>query len=182
MFEGAEEFAVIDPREEGLFTRGHLLAASNLPLSRLELHIVKAVPCRGTRIVLCDDGESVAERAAALLAGRGYDNLWVLDGGLSAWALDGGALFSGMNVPGKAFGEVVEARCKTPAISAAALKARLDAGRPTLILDTRTPQEHGSFCIPGALGCPGAELVYRAFDLAPDPEASGGGPLRRADA
>ncbi|MEM7224738.1 MAG: rhodanese-like domain-containing protein [Pseudomonadota bacterium] len=171
LFESDREFAVVDPREEALFTRGHLLAASNLPLSRLELLIAKAVPRRDTLVVLCDDGEGTVERAGAVLAGLGYRNLAALDGGLSAWALDGGALFSGVNVPGKAFGEFVESHNETPSITAAALKARLDENLPTVILDTRTPEEHRSFCIPGALSCPGGELVYRAFGASFDPEA-----------
>ena len=167
LFMGEEEFAVIDPREEGLFTRGHLLAASNLPLSRLELLIDRAVPRQQVQILLCDDGDGSAAQAASVLAARGYDKVQTLDGGIAAWSLSGGALFSGLNVPGKAFGEFVEKTCNTPSISARALRQRLDEGRPTLLLDTRTPREHRSFCIPGAQSCPGAELVYRAQGASP---------------
>ena len=43
------------------------------------------------RMVMCDDDDGYVEKAADLLNALGYDNLWKLDGGLSAWALDGGA-------------------------------------------------------------------------------------------
>ena len=36
LFKGDVEFAVIDPRPQADFANGHLLAASSLPLTRLE--------------------------------------------------------------------------------------------------------------------------------------------------
>ncbi|MEE8279542.1 MAG: rhodanese-like domain-containing protein, partial [Alphaproteobacteria bacterium] len=39
-----EELALLDVREEGAFARGHILFASSLPLSRLELGILDLVP------------------------------------------------------------------------------------------------------------------------------------------
>jgi len=160
-FVGHKEFALIDVREVGDFSRGHLLAASNLPLSRLELLIDKTIPCRATEIVLAD--RSTAIRATEQLHGLGYQNIISLEGGLSGWALGGGKLFSGVNVIGKAFGEYIEKNRHTPAMSAATLKALLESDNPPLLLDTRTPEEHSDFCIPGALGCPNGELVFRAL-------------------
>ena len=87
------EFALIDTREEGSFTRGHLLAASNLPLSRLELLIEDAVPRVQTEIVLCDEG--TVQRALSTLQDLGYENLAVLSGGISAWSLSGGNFSAG---------------------------------------------------------------------------------------
>ena len=157
-------FAVIDPRSPGLFARGHLLAASNLPLDRLELIGPKRLVDRDAGIVLCDDGDGCAEQAAITLSDLGYHNLMMLGGGNAAWVMDGGALFSGVNVPGKAFGEFVEHHHATPSISAADLADRLNRGEPTLVLDSRTPAEHMEACIPGAVGCPGAELALCAGD------------------
>ena len=151
-FTNETEFALIDVREEGVFTRGHLLAASNLPLSRLELLIEEAVPRVHTEIILCDEGTAL--RASRVLNDLGYDNLTVLTGGLSTWTLNGGKLFSGVNVPGKAFGEYIEHSRETPALSAAELKALLESANPPVLLDTRTPEEHRSYCIPGAISCP----------------------------
>jgi rhodanese-related sulfurtransferase len=52
------EHAVIDVREEGVFTRdGHLFAAVPVPLSRLELRIGILVPRSATTIVVIDAGD-----------------------------------------------------------------------------------------------------------------------------
>jgi rhodanese-related sulfurtransferase len=64
-------------------------------------------------------------------------------------------------VPGKAFGEFIEKECATPAMTAAELHERQQAGERILLIDSRTAEEHSSYCIPGAVLCPGGELVYR---------------------
>jgi rhodanese-related sulfurtransferase len=168
LFDGDSEFAVIDPRSPDEFTRGHLLAASNLPLDGLEWQIELAVPLRHSLCVLCDAGNGEAAAAAGCLEALGYTNIAILQGGTDAWRASGGTLFSGVSVPGKAFGEFIERECATPAMSAAELHARRQAGGDVLLLDSRTEEEHGSYCIPGAVLCAGAELVYRVPPMIDD--------------
>lgn len=167
-FSADDEFALIDPREQGTFTRGHLLGASNLPVSRLELLVEKAVPRKETEIVLCDDGDGAAKRATSALEAMGYSNVKTLAGGVSAWAVSGYHVFSGVNVIGKAFGEYLEHTSGTPRISAEDLHARSTSGEQIYLLDGRTPGEHSNFCVPGALSCPNGEMVYRALPSAPE--------------
>jgi rhodanese-related sulfurtransferase len=93
-----------------------------------------------------------------------------MQGGARAWAAAGYELFTGVNVPSKAFGELVEHRCGTPHIPAGELKQRLDAGEKVLIVDSRPIGEFRNMSIPGALDCPGAELVYRVPDRVPSPD------------
>ena len=57
MLDDGAELAILDLREELIFSQNHLLHARSLPLSRIELSIDRLVPRRGTRIVLCDDGD-----------------------------------------------------------------------------------------------------------------------------
>ncbi len=163
LFGGDEEFAVIDPRPQAAFAERHLLAASSLPLDSLASQVPKLLPRRHVLCVLCDDGGGEAEKAAAILKSLGYENTAVIDGGLQAWEQSGGAIFSGLSVPGKAFGEFIENTCHTPTIDAAELHRRQRNGERLLLLDTRSAAEHESYCIPGALLCPGAELIYRAL-------------------
>ena len=66
-----QEIALLDAREEVPFDARHLLMAACLPLSRLEMLVDGCVPRRGTRVVWCDDGEGLAERAAERMAGLG---------------------------------------------------------------------------------------------------------------
>jgi rhodanese-related sulfurtransferase/predicted metal-dependent enzyme (double-stranded beta helix superfamily) len=170
MLGDGRELALLDVREEGVFAAGHLLTAACLPLSRLELRLEAMVPRRETRIVLCDDDETLAQRAAALMRRFGYRQVSVLGGGAGAWRAAGFELFSGVHVPSKAFGEHIEHACGTPRIGAAELKARLDAGEDVLVLDSRPMSEYRVMNVPGALDCPGAELAYRIHEIVKRPE------------
>jgi rhodanese-related sulfurtransferase/predicted metal-dependent enzyme (double-stranded beta helix superfamily) len=164
------ELAILDVREEGVHARNHLFLATSAPLSHLELRIGRLVPRCDTRIVLVDDDEVLAQRAARVLRSQGYRDLHVLAGGNGAWKAAGYELYSGVHVPSKAFGEHVEHHDGTPRMAAAELKARLDAGEDLVVLDSRPLNEYQVMNIPGALDCPGAELVYRVHQAAPDPK------------
>jgi rhodanese-related sulfurtransferase/predicted metal-dependent enzyme (double-stranded beta helix superfamily) len=164
------ELAILDVREEGVHARGHLFLATSAPLSRLELRIGRLVPRLTTRIVLVDDDEQLAQRAGRVLRRLGYRDLHVLAGGNAGWKAAGNLLYSGVHVPSKAFGEYVEHHDGTPRIAAAELKAKLDAGEDLVVLDSRPMSEYRVMNIPGALDCPGAELVYRVRQAAPRPE------------
>jgi rhodanese-related sulfurtransferase len=120
--------------------------------------------------VLCDDDESLAGRAADVMRRFGYTDVAVLEGGVGAWRAAGFELFTGVNVPSKAFGEFVEHACETPRISAGELKAKLDAGEDVVVLDSRPMSEYRVMNIPNADDCPGAELVYRVHEVVKRPE------------
>src|SRR2546429_3501881 len=98
LLDGAE-LALLDVREERIFSESHLLFARSVPLSRLELRIPRLVPRRATRIVLVPDADDLTERASKVLAAAGYTNLHILGGGNAAWNAAGYELFSGLNVP-----------------------------------------------------------------------------------
>src|SRR5262245_55414383 len=169
MLDDGGELAILDVREELTFSESHLLHARSAPLSRLELRVPSLVPRRGTRIVLVDDGDGLAQRAAAVLADHGYDNLSILTDGIAGWRRAGYVLFSGVNVPSKAFGEVVEHASRTPSIDAAELKRMIDSGHDIVVVDSRPFDEFVRVSIPTATNVPGAELVLRLHDLAPSP-------------
>jgi rhodanese-related sulfurtransferase len=166
------ELALLDVREELIFSRGHLLHARSLPLSRIELRIRALVPRRATRVVLIDDGDALAQRAAETLARLGYTNIALLDGGIAAWTAAGFELFSGINVPSKAFGEFVEHADATPNIGAEELEKLLRERANVVVLDSRPFDEYSRMSIPTGIDVPGAELVLRVRDLAPSPETT----------
>src|SRR5262245_23112370 len=163
------EVALIDLREELIFSQGHLLFARSVPLSRLELIFARLVPRRATRIVLCDDGDGLVERAAGVLTGAGYTNVSALEGGVAAWAAAGFELFSGVNVPSKAFGEFVEHTSVTPSIDASELDRLIRERADMVVLDSRPFDEYQRVSIPTGVNVPGAELVLRIRDIAPSP-------------
>jgi len=168
-----EELALMDVREEGVHSASHLLYASPMPLSRLEILVEDLIPRKSTRIVLVDDGGSsdLAARAAQKMAtDYDYTDITILEGGMAGWEAAGYVLFSGVHVPSKAFGEYVEINYETPHIDARAVKAKIDAGEDIIILDSRPMDEFNVMNIPTGIDCPGAELVYRISDLAPSPD------------
>jgi rhodanese-related sulfurtransferase len=168
--QAGEEIAIVDAREEGVFHERHLLMASCLPLSRLELIAPGLLPRRSAPVVVCDDGDGLAERAAARLIEGGYSDVSVLAGGVKAWEAAGFPLYSGVHVPSKAFAEVVEHEYGTPWISAEELAERQQRGEPMSIFDSRSFEEYHSNTIPDAISVPGAELVYRFGELVPSPD------------
>jgi rhodanese-related sulfurtransferase len=167
MLGGGGEIALIDVREESIFSQSHLLLARSVPLSRFEMKFAPLVPRRTTRIVLCDDDNGLAPRAAAILARNGYENVRILAGGVKAWGAAGFELFSGVNVPSKAFGEYIEHSNGTPNIAADELEKLIRDGADLVVLDSRPFDEYARVSIPTSTNVPGAELVLRARDLAP---------------
>src|SRR5438105_4916473 len=95
------EIAFLDVREEGQHGSGHPLLAVNIPYSRLEAEIVGLVPRRSCRVVLVDEADGVAEKAARRLDGLGYNDVHVLEGGAAGWEAAGHRLFPSTNVPSK---------------------------------------------------------------------------------
>jgi rhodanese-related sulfurtransferase len=167
---GDGELALFDVREEGEFAEGHLFRAVPLPLSRLELRIDALAPRRGAPVVVMDGGDgAVARKAARRLAHAGYVDVSVLAGGLAAWRAAGYEVFAGINVPSKAFGEIVEHREATPRRTAAEVRRLAGSGRRMVVLDSRPLDEFRRMSIPGGIDCPGGELVHRIFEIAPDP-------------
>ena len=172
--EDGAELAILDAREEGEFGAEHLFWAVPCPLSRRELRVPVLLPRKSVRVVCTDDGRKggagLAEQLASYLEADGYSNVAVLDGGTKAWAVAGNVVFSGMNVPSKAFGEWVEHHYGTESVDAADLNAWIAARKNMVILDSRTAEEFARMTIPTAVSVPGGELAYRIGDLAPDPE------------
>ncbi len=164
------ELALLDAREEGEFGASHLFWAVPCPLSKREIRARALLPRKSVRVVCIDDGRGLAERLGAWLETDGCTDVSVLDGGTPAWEAAGQVLFSGVNVPSKAFGEWVEHHYGTPSVDASELKSWLDGKRKMVVLDSRTLEEFTRMSIPSGVSVPGGELVYRVGDMVPDPE------------
>lgn len=166
------EVAVIDIRPTGTFGDAHLLWANSVPLSTLELEILDRVPRLSVHVVLCAGDQSDTAkllRAAHVLSAMGYQNVSLFNGGVEAWGDAGFEVFSGVNVPSKAFGEFVEHTYDTPRVPPEKLKEMMDMGEDLVVLDSRPMSEYHAMNIPLGVDVPGAELVLRVHDLAPDP-------------
>ena len=163
------EIALVDVREEDPYAQAHPLFAVQLSAGRIELDAPWRLPRRDVTIAVLDDGEGLADGAARRLQALGYTRVHLLEGGLQGWRDSGGELFRDVNVPSKAFGELVEHEAGTPSLPADEVKALLDSGANLVVLDARRFDEYQTMSIPQGISVPGAELVLRVRDLAPDP-------------
>lgn len=164
------ELALLDAREDGEFGASHLFWAIPCGLARKEIRARALLPRLGVRICCVDDGRGLAERLASWLETVGYTDVAVLQGGTPAWGAAGYVLFSGVNVPSKAFGEWVEHHYGTESLDPPQLKALIDSGQDMVVLDSRTQEEFTRMSIPTGISVPGGELAYRIGDIAPDPK------------
>jgi rhodanese-related sulfurtransferase len=163
------EIALLDVREYGRYGEGHLFFAVSLPYSRFELGLSSLVPNPATRLVLCDEGDGVAERAGSRATALGYRNVHVVAGGIEGWKTAGYTIYAGVNVPSKAFGELVELERHTPRITATELQAMRESREDMVIVDGRTFAEFQKMNIPDGVCCPNGELALRIKELVPNP-------------
>jgi rhodanese-related sulfurtransferase len=166
------EIALLDLRHEAAFAKGHPLFAANMAVDRIAIEAAVRLPRKDAPIVLFDDGDGLVAAGAERLTALGYSYVRALDGGLKAWRAAGYEVFEDVNSYSKAFGELVEARRHTPSFSADEV-AKLIADKANIaILDVRRFDEYATMNIPGSVNVPGAELVLRAGEAAPDPDTT----------
>ena len=165
-----EEIAFLDVREEDPHAQEHPLFAANVPLSRIEIDAYSKLPRKNVPIVTLDDGEGDAELAAQRLMSLGYSDVSTFEGGVQGWKRSGGELFRDVNVPSKSFGELVESKRHTPSLSAQEVKKLLDDQEDVVVVDVRRFDEYNTMSIPSGISVPGAELVLRVPELAPNPK------------
>ena len=168
---GQTELALIDVRERGAFAEAHLLFAVCVPQSSVELVIGDLVPRSDTPIVVVSEAadDDQGRRSLERLGELGYTDVRMLAGGVAGWQARGFEVFSGVNVPSKAFGEFVEETYGTPHVTAPEVKRMLDEGQDVVVVDSRPYDEYHRMNIPSSTDMPGAELALRIHDVAPDP-------------
>lgn len=172
-----QEIALLDVREEGPYSNAHPLFALSVPVSEIEDKLPSLVPRLSAPIVVYDNGEGYADQAASRISALGYTTVSILHGGLSAYA-SVGELYRDVNVPSKAFGELVEAIQQTPSLPARdvqqvlATSSSSSSSSDVVVLDARRFEEYHTMSIPGGRSCPGGELLYRLFEAAPSPDTT----------
>src|SRR3954468_5616119 len=164
-----EEIALLDLRHEAAFATGHPLFAANMAADRIALEAAARLPRKDVPIVVYDAGEELVDQTADRFRALGYSNIRQLEGGLQGWQSAGHELFQDVNSYAKAFGELVESRRHTPSLSADEVAKLIASKADIAILDVRRFDEYATMNIPGSVSVPGAELVLRAGQVAPDP-------------
>ena len=118
MLADGDELALIDLREELIFSRNHLLWARSVPLSA-GWSCASRGWCRAATPASCCATTAMAWSSAPPKCSPtpATPTSSYLEGGVAAWEKAGFELFSGVNVPSKAFGEYIEHACETPSVS-----------------------------------------------------------------
>jgi rhodanese-related sulfurtransferase len=167
------EIALFDVREEGPYADAHPFFALTLPVSDIEVKLPALVPRLSAPIVVYDDEKTkgYAQEAASRILALGYLDVAILEGGLSGYARVG-EVFQDVNVPSKAFGELVHDIRKTPSVPAAKAKEILENEKDLIVLDARRYEEYHTMSLPRGQSCPGGELLYRLFEVAPSPSTT----------
>ncbi|EJL34482.1 rhodanese-like domain-containing protein [Novosphingobium sp. AP12] len=166
------EIVLLDVRDEAAFASGHPLFAAQIPLARIAAEAAWRIPRKDVEVVVYDDGEGLAAFAVEELRGLGFARVDQLEGGLKGWSGAGYELFEDVNSYSKAFGELVEHRRGTPSLLAPDVQALIDEKADIAILDARRFEEYATMSIPTGRSVPGAELVLRAPQAAPDPDTT----------
>ena len=161
----AQRFAVFDVRERGEYNQCQIPETTSLPRSQIEFRVAELVPDRDVQVIVYDEGGARAPLALGTLTRLGYQHVVILDGGLRAWQSQGRPTFAGVNVPSKAFGERVLHERNVPDLTPEELKSLQDRSTDLIILDVRTPEEYGRFCIPGGINVPGGDLILWVEEL-----------------
>jgi rhodanese-related sulfurtransferase len=168
--DATREVALLDIREHGQYGEGHPFLAVPCPFSRLEAKVEQLVPRLTVPVVLLDDGDGTAERAAKILAAMGYSDVQWITGGAEAWQHAGFTLFKGVNLPSKTLGELLEHEWHVPRIGIEDFAALAEHGQPFHLFDGRPASEHRKMRIPGSVSLPNAELPHRFNQAVTDPD------------
>src|SRR5690348_6910409 len=77
--------AVLDLRAQGDFKAGHIINARNLPMQELEGRASELDKLKDQPLLLACQSGTDAQSAATRLGKQGFQQLFVLKGGLAAW-------------------------------------------------------------------------------------------------
>jgi predicted heme/steroid binding protein/rhodanese-related sulfurtransferase len=109
-----KNFVLVDVREPGEYAAGHIEGAVNIPYARLEGRAGE-IKREGTDYVFyCIHSSWRAPYSANLLMDLGYRNVYVLEGGISAWNAGGQVIMASGETP--APGVIVPYPVETPKV------------------------------------------------------------------
>jgi rhodanese-related sulfurtransferase len=86
---------VLDIRSPEAFGQGHITGARNIPADQLDASEAKLDAMKGRPIVVACENGMQCSRIAASLRAKGFENVYALKGGVTAWKSDNLPLVSG---------------------------------------------------------------------------------------
>jgi len=151
-----EKIFILDVRTIDEYQREHIIDSINIPLEELIKKEINAPV--DANIVILGSGNDQANQAAEIMKFKGFQNLFVLSGGLTAWKNNNEQTIS--------WGDPTSFvnRSKVTFISLEDAKKAWDEKNPVYWLDVR-PKNRFSPHIPGAINIPLEELEQKRNEL-----------------
>jgi rhodanese-related sulfurtransferase len=92
---------VVDLRSTEAFSKGHIVNARSVPFDELEGHIDKLGKFKSKPIVTVCDAGITSNKAANSLRNSGFESVYNLKGGMTAWSQAGLPVVSGKKTKSK---------------------------------------------------------------------------------
>ena len=93
--------AIIDLRSSEAFSRGHIVSARNVPIDDLAARMDKLAKLKSKAVIaVCDSGVT-STKAIDTLRKSGFENVYGLKGGMSAWGQAGLPVVTGKKTKSK---------------------------------------------------------------------------------
>ena len=92
---------VIDLRSNEAFSRGHIVNSRNIPMDELESRMDKLASLKSKPLITVCDAGMTSTKAADALRKSGFQSVYGLKGGMSAWSQAGMPVVTGKKTQGK---------------------------------------------------------------------------------
>ena len=164
--ESGDSVYFVDVRAREEYEAGHISGFWWFPGGQVVQRSDDVIGVRNGTVVLTCDGIARSGVTASWLRQLGFPNVYVLDGGATAWAASGRDL-----TPGAAddpIAGLAEARARVRPIDPPALDALLKTPGPPLVLHVGTSRDFAAGHVPGSRWVPRGWLEPRVEALAPD--------------
>jgi rhodanese-related sulfurtransferase len=176
-----ENVYLIDVRTSEEYGRGHIPGFQWFPGGQAVQRADDLVAVRNGHVVFACDGHVRATVAASWYRQMGFPNVYVLDGGTTAWAASGQALATtAQSVGPRGYDEGIggprpagydDARPQVEAVTAAALDERRKSPSPPVVIFVDTSKDFAAGHVPGARWVPRGWLELSIEEVAPSKDA-----------
>ncbi len=161
-------YVLVDVRQESEARDAHIEGAVNFPLTEMEALDEALAGNRPdlTRIIFYGYKNEEAEQAHRMIRANGWEEVYILDGGIHAWALEGLPTTSSQLAQ-----EIEPFEWKPPqgaVYEEEFERLARDTPDDTVILDVRSPAEYMKSMVPGAMTIPIDTLAQRLDELPRD--------------
>ena len=156
----------VDVRTAEEYAAGHIPGFRWFPGGQVVQRSDDVLVVKNCPVIFCCDGRARATFIASWYRQFGFEEVYAVDGGTTAWASSGRPLETGSG--GVSPTGLEEARGQVKLLS----PQELDADRPASIIFVETSSDFSNGHVPGARWAPRGSLELQISDIAPDKDAA----------